>query len=888
MDGLKTGGTDITAGEETTTKTIDVKRYGSAMKLRENIGDVRRPHASNVARSRETSPERMKLKKQIEELGVSLAAMHGHIEQEKQKKLETEKRKQEKIEKQQRAAAEREAQEWKLARKSAKLKEAEELKMQMWKEMRMEAALVASELREQISGGFCEQLTDDMLRALAASAIDRKGKKKAASPPPSNLSSASNSDTSDAEQMNRRTRKLTKTEKRKRSEEKAVGNSPRMAQQAKRTPRTIGVRPVRLAAKLQCTAHKMKEKNTPPHFTPRRGTPRTKIATTMGSAGRAQFICENIRALADLGADELKDICRKEGVEYEKKTIAAMNIAKKRAVVAYGSKEDEIRSSDNENEGIEQEEQNFDVHVEKLYRLTIMLLTLAGDINWLSKCIDSWVRMYAEVGIDFIEVTNVVYTLASPHCKAQYVGQTSRHVNVRWRKHTSRCDRRSKGTHLYRWWRDFGRESYVLLPVEICSDEKLLAFEQLYIQRWNPSLNTNGVRRRRKSRNTKRRGKRERERIRTGGVEAWKGRRVKPVGIMCEGLTDEKLDIFSTLVDLEKQGVRNFKLISTGGNCWLDGWKKIRKAFGSTTVTCEGGASTLAKCKQKLELGGCVTVRYLRRWHSRGKLHKQDLIKTLRDPGQLGELKHREIEELFRLYRAAKEFEKKSTRSYLRRIIRRVIKEVSGLPYPRIGDHVRFTLHDMEGVHPMLCNAKNIPRTSHPDRALLLRREIEDAFKNWPNLGAKEWEVTIEDASQCMIETTGQSEKYLDMGKVNELKSKLTGLVRTPLDRNPGETLVLCPALYHEAMLTTFVCNTGYKIMETNEAAIVERMSSDATAMGLKQFVKIDKKGTFGCAYVQPKHKDLDRYRPICPSYCEPTYVQLLGIARSELYPEWK
>ncbi|GBG76959.1 hypothetical protein CBR_g23289 [Chara braunii] len=297
----------------------------------------------------------MRLIKQVEELGVSLASMHGHIEQEKQKTLEKEKSKQEKIDKQHRAAAEKVAHEKKLARKNAKLKEAEELKMQMQKEMRMEATLVASELHEQILGGFCEQLTDDMIWTLAAATIYRKGKKKTTSPPPSNASSTSSDDTSDMERTYQRTQTLTKTEKRKRSADKAVGNSPSMTQPRKMTPGTTDVQPVRLTTKLQCTTRKTKENKTPPRFTPRWGTPRTKVAATTGSVGRAHFICENICALADLGADELKDICRKKDVEYEKKTIAAMDIAKKQAVVPYESEEDETMGSDNKNEGTKQE-----------------------------------------------------------------------------------------------------------------------------------------------------------------------------------------------------------------------------------------------------------------------------------------------------------------------------------------------------------------------------------------------------------------------------------------------------------------------------------------------------------------------------------------------------
>ncbi|GBG59023.1 hypothetical protein CBR_g24371 [Chara braunii] len=111
---------------------------------------------------------------------------------------------------------------------------------------------------------------------------------------------------------------------------------------------------VMVNAKLQRTTPKTKTNKTSPRFTPRMGTPRTKIAATAGTAGRSQFICENMRTLANLGVEDLKKICRKEDVDYEKKTIAAMNIAKKRAMVAYGSEKEEVGSSDNETEGIEQ------------------------------------------------------------------------------------------------------------------------------------------------------------------------------------------------------------------------------------------------------------------------------------------------------------------------------------------------------------------------------------------------------------------------------------------------------------------------------------------------------------------------------------------------------
>ncbi|GBG79564.1 hypothetical protein CBR_g29711 [Chara braunii] len=248
----------------------------------------------------------------------------------------------------------------------------------------MEAALVASELREKISGGFCEQLTDEMLKALATASIDRKGKKKVASPPSPGPSTTSGNESGDATPLNRRTWILTLKEKRKRSTKKTVGNSPPMMQSAKRTPRATGVKPVRLAAKLQRTTPKTKTNKTPPRFTPRRSTSGTKIAATAGSAGKAQFICENIRALADLGAEDLKEICRKEDVDYEKKTIVAMNIAKKRSMVAYESEEEEVGSSDYETEGIEQGSADEQVKEEPRHEVLMIRIVcgLYAIVRW--------------------------------------------------------------------------------------------------------------------------------------------------------------------------------------------------------------------------------------------------------------------------------------------------------------------------------------------------------------------------------------------------------------------------------------------------------------------------------------------------------------------------
>ncbi|GBG66467.1 hypothetical protein CBR_g61510 [Chara braunii] len=189
--------------------------------------------------------------------------------------------------------------------------------------VRMEVSMAVGRLEGQVCG--------KILQAIGTTAVRGKGKQQMASP--SGSHSGSESEGSEVEEISKLTRKMAITEKRKRSAEKAIGNNPPMEQAAKQIPRTPGVRPVRLAVKLQ-TSNK-KTKKTPNKYTPRRGAPKTKIAAMMGAARRAKFVRENVCQLAELPTDDLKEICRKEGVDYGNKTIATINIAEKRGKDAY-------------------------------------------------------------------------------------------------------------------------------------------------------------------------------------------------------------------------------------------------------------------------------------------------------------------------------------------------------------------------------------------------------------------------------------------------------------------------------------------------------------------------------------------------------------------------
>ncbi|GBG79200.1 hypothetical protein CBR_g28917 [Chara braunii] len=137
-------------------------------------------------------------------------------------------------------------------------------------------------------------------------------------------------------------------------------------------------------------------------------------------------------------------------------------------------------------------------------------------------------------------------------------------------------------------------------------------------------------------------------------------------------------NVFSLLEKLERKGKRNFELYSTGGNSWMDGWRKVRKAFGAATVEIGGQVMKLSKSRSYVEQGKTVHVKYLRKWKPRSGPDKKRLVALLRNPRRIQQVESANVDTMFRLNKAAKDFQQNSTRSYLRRIIGRTIKQQTG------------------------------------------------------------------------------------------------------------------------------------------------------------------------------------------------------------------
>ncbi|GBG79199.1 hypothetical protein CBR_g28916 [Chara braunii] len=341
------GGEHVRRGPPICFECGEPGHYRNQCWKRSETGSARGGASSSGMPSQEPGAE-VAMKKQLEDFDKSVALFQEYIQTENKKEAK-EWKKQEKLERMQREEAElftkeeaRKAKEMRAAKKLAKKKKEEEEKMEFSKAMRLHMAVCVGSLREQMQG--------EMRRNMEAVQAIIRGKQQVTSPASSASPASYTSErtASEVEEINQKAKSLSIKEKCKRSPDKAIGNSPPMELPPKRTPRKSNIKPVKLAAKLQTTVAKKtgtKSKKdevnnrTPTRYTPKKGTPKTKIAAAIGAAAKTKFVVDNMRQLADFHAEDLKRICCREELDYENKVLAVINVAEKRAEEAYGEDE---------------------------------------------------------------------------------------------------------------------------------------------------------------------------------------------------------------------------------------------------------------------------------------------------------------------------------------------------------------------------------------------------------------------------------------------------------------------------------------------------------------------------------------------------------------------
>ncbi|GBG74738.1 hypothetical protein CBR_g19144 [Chara braunii] len=309
---------------------------------------------------RYVSPPRqdVELRGKLAALSQGVAEMKEHFEAEKakreakeQRRLDKERRKEEErriAEEEEKRRMEEEAKrEEKKRKKAEKAKREALLRAEMKKEVTLHATLLMGEIKDD----WINQMKSSVILALFAGKQDVKGKKKM-EPEPGAVSSSSTdysdegSEASMTQEISDKTKQLRISEKRKRVADVALEGSPPMEMPTKRTPRKIA-RPVlptdrmtRAKARKKAGCITVRAKKRSPVKPPlnkvlksgwKATPPSGRITPASKALLRLRYRDAFMRELKDCNADELQRICREEGLHYEGKIHAILDIAEYRS-----------------------------------------------------------------------------------------------------------------------------------------------------------------------------------------------------------------------------------------------------------------------------------------------------------------------------------------------------------------------------------------------------------------------------------------------------------------------------------------------------------------------------------------------------------------------------
>ncbi|GBG82231.1 hypothetical protein CBR_g34515 [Chara braunii] len=191
--------------------------------------------------------------------------------------------------------------------------------------------------------------------------------------------------------------------------------------------------------------------------------------------------------------------------------------------------------------------------------------------------------------------------------------------------------------------------------------------------------------------------------------------------------------------------------------------------------------------------------------------------------------------------------------------------------------HVCFRFSEVEKMDIDLKNSRNVPRPDYGNRRGLVRqvnRELSTFF------GLQEVRLfSTKELEHCYKQLTGQR-RGISMCEVQGIKEQTRGLVLMPMDHNMGDTMACCPIRYQEAMRTMFLENQAFVKHQEEEGVILHECKKLYVSGGYTRIAKWDNNGALGQAYVTPKHKDISRWRPICPSYGRALNVMLWSLPK--------
>ncbi|GBG77969.1 hypothetical protein CBR_g25900 [Chara braunii] len=270
-------------------------------------------------------------------------------------------------------------------------------------------------------------------------------------------------------------------------------------------------------------------------------------------------------------------------------------------------------------------------------------------------------------------------------------------------------------------------------------------------------------------------------------------------------------------------------VIFIDGQTWADKWRDIRSKFGQTTIQVNGKRTKLGQAKQLCEVGGQFSFGKIVRTLTTTEKNKVALQKLLRQPRAVGSLVRLPTMKLVGMYMTACLFGKKTTRNLLKTKIDRVIKQTTKVSVRRKVT-VKFR-YDSSVLRSEVGRATELvidQKVSDQAFAGFVKRKVRIISTKNRTVGGvmhnhRRYAYTEPVDCPCAGYDLEKHEGHV-LTRMSRLK--FDGLVLTPIDRNAGDTALICPVLYRHGYDTMFTWNEDYSNVEGAEEEVIARSES--------------------------------------------------------------
>ncbi|GBG71396.1 hypothetical protein CBR_g8816 [Chara braunii] len=451
-----------------------------------------------------------------------------------------------------------------------------------------------------------------------------------------------------------------------------------------------------------------------------------------------------------------------------------------------------------------------------------------------------------------------------------------------------------------------------------CSNEvgvtDLVHVEKMLISRFSPALNNIG-RKQGGSKKSRRKGKRER------GKRSLFADQGTVISFKIDG------QVSSSLLEIiwELRGiVGTHQIESSGGKMWSDGWRTLRSKIGETTIEMGGVAKCIKYCRSMLEKGGVFMVKKV--WIASSAIeHRRNYLKKmLARPYRIKQAYKMNSSKVIALYRTATFFTRKKSRSSLKLKIARVIRakfgediqkrwfvRISFSPLVRVAKVRDLAAKIIEQVIPDISTCRYV--SARVRVVIMKRRTVGDLIHNhgvWVKQDATICTCSTYDLPRVQghvrarLDEVAHAPRFLHNSRNvtrgrERIDNVLKGVVEAAKPWAKGRRICIddeevqacwmrkegnAAGMTEEQVKSWIRWNGGYVIEEREDCEVLNAGRRDYVASGLTKIAEWGKNGRIGNAYVIPKDKDLDRWRPIAPATTDPARLASARLGRAVRY----